>query len=103
MSNVPIDIRQAGRGTLAIEWADGVTHEFPVRRLRCACPCAECVDELTGVRRLDPESVPADVQPRQVTSVGSYALKISWSDGHDTGIYSFTRLRELGDRISARE
>jgi DUF971 family protein len=30
-------------------------------------------------------------------SVGNYGLKIRWSDGHDTGIYSYDRLRELGE------
>jgi len=98
MNTVPTDIRQAAPDRLAIRWADGVEHEFPVFDLRCACPCANCVDEMTGIRQLDPGSVPAGVRPNQVASVGNYAIKISWSDGHDSGIYSFKLLRRLGER-----
>jgi DUF971 family protein len=52
---------------------------------------------MTGERILDPTRVPEDVRPVHLGSVGNYGLKIRWSDGHDTGIYSYDRLRELGD------
>ena len=68
---------------------------YPSRMLRLACPCAACVDERTGAGRLDPASVPADVQPLRISGVGRYGIQIHWSDGHDTGIYPFRRLREL--------
>jgi DUF971 family protein len=42
--------------------------------------------------------VPEDITPRALQSVGRYAIQIEWSDGHDTGIYPFERLRELADR-----
>lgn len=100
MSTVPTDIRQAGPGVLAIRWSDGVEHPFPVFDLRCECPCAACRDEFTGIRTLDPESVPSDVRPVRVQSVGNYAIQINWSDGHDSGIYGFDYLRNLGDRMA---
>lgn len=96
MSAVPTDIRQAGPDKLAIDWSDGHHSEYEVFGLRVACPCASCRDELTGERLLDPATVPADVRPVNLASVGNYAIKITWSDGHDTGIYSYARLRELG-------
>jgi len=68
---------------------------YAVRDLRIACPCAVCRDELTGEMLLDPATVPEDIRPLNLVSVGNYALKISWSDGHDTGIYTFERLRSL--------
>ncbi|MCP3984969.1 MAG: DUF971 domain-containing protein, partial [bacterium] len=79
------------------EWADGVVHLFQVRPLRLACGCAACIDEWTGEQRLDPASVPDDVHPLRIESVGRYALQIEWSDGHDSGIYPFRRLRNLGE------
>jgi len=94
----PAEIRQAGPDALAIRWGDGVESSYPVRALRLACACAHCVDEWTGECRLDPESVPEDIHPTQIQGVGRYAIQIHWSDGHDTGIYSFERLRELADR-----
>jgi ATP-binding protein involved in chromosome partitioning len=96
MPVVPTDIRQAGPDTLAIDWSDGHESEYGVFDLRVACPCASCRDEMTGERLLDPATVPADVRPVNLVSVGNYAIKITWSDGHDTGIYSYERLRELG-------
>jgi len=95
MDVVPTDIRQAGPDTLAIDWSDGARSLFNARELRLACPCASCHDEMTGERLLDPDRVPADVRPVHLESVGNYGIKISWTDGHDTGIYSFARLREL--------
>jgi ATP-binding protein involved in chromosome partitioning len=94
----PSEIRQAGPQVLSIRWGDGVESNYPVRPLRLSCACAHCVDEWTGECRLDPATVPEDVHPTQIQSVGRYAIQIAWSDGHDTGIYSFERLRELADR-----
>jgi DUF971 family protein len=91
----PTRIAQHGRAELAIDWADGRTSLYGVRALRLACGCASCVDEWTGENRLDPASVPADVQPLSIESVGRYAIQIAWSDGHDSGIYPFVRLRAL--------
>jgi len=91
----PVSIRQRGPRELAITWADGRESLFRVRELRLACGCAACVDEWTGAGRLDPTRVPADVHPLRVAPVGRYAIQIHWSDGHETGIYPFRRLREL--------
>ncbi len=91
----PTAIRQQGPRELAIVWSDGVESVYPVRELRLACGCAQCVDEWTGEGRLDPASVPEDVHPVRIQSVGRYAIQIRWSDGHETGIYPFRRLREL--------
>ena len=91
----PTRIRQAGPSELAITWQDGHESVYPVRELRLACGCAVCVDEWTGEERLDPASVPADVRPLKLESVGRYALQIQWSDGHETGIYPYRRLRAL--------
>jgi ATP-binding protein involved in chromosome partitioning len=96
MAAVPSRVFQAGPTTLAIAWSDGRETRYAVRDLRLACPCATCRDEMTGERILDPSRVPADVRPVNLHSVGNYGLKIRWSDGHDTGIYSYDRLRELG-------
>jgi len=65
---------------------------FQARRLRLSCPCAECVEEMSGKPLLQPESVPLDIRPLSVGLVGSYGLKVNWSDGHGTGIYTFERL-----------
>jgi len=93
----PTAIAQSGPRTLAIRWADGHESRYEVRALRLACACAECVDEWTGENRLEETAVPADVRPLRVQGVGRYAIQIAWSDGHETGIYPFRRLRALCD------
>lgn len=80
---------------LRIRWKDDHESEYAPRSLRIACPCAGCVDEMTGKRILRPEDVPADVHPRSIEHVGRYALQFDWSDGHRTGIYPFEYLRRL--------
>jgi ATP-binding protein involved in chromosome partitioning len=82
---------------LRIQWKDGWSSEYSPRDLRLACPCAGCVDEMTGVRTLRPEAVADGVYPTAIHYVGRYALQFVWSDGHSTGIYTFEFLRRLGD------
>jgi ATP-binding protein involved in chromosome partitioning len=90
---VPYAITRQDDGLL-IEW-DQAGHQafYPARELRLACPCAACVEEMTGRPLLDPATVRADVRPSSVALVGGYGLRIQWSDGHGTGIYTFERLR----------
>jgi DUF971 family protein len=79
-----------------IEWdTAGHVWLYPARELRLACPCAACVEEMTGRRLLQPEAVHPDVRPESLALVGAYGLGIRWSDGHDTGIYTFELLRAL--------
>jgi DUF971 family protein len=44
---------------------------------------------------LQPAAVPAGVRPTALHLVGNYAMQLAWSDGHDTGIYSWDALRAL--------
>lgn len=80
---------------LYILWRDGHESNYSFFMLRDSCPCAECVDELTGEKRLESSSLPSDIRIRKSDYVGNYALRIHWSDGHNTGIYSFRHLRKL--------
>ena len=73
--------------------------EYEPRNLRVLCPCAGCVDEMTGQRTLKPETVERGVYPTAIHYVGQYALQFVWSDGHSTGLYTFEYLREIWDRI----
>jgi ATP-binding protein involved in chromosome partitioning len=94
--------RRRDARTLSVLWENGDRNDFDVRDLRLACRCALCVEEMSGRPLLDPKSVRPDVTPRTVTSVGNYAITISWNDGHSTGIYSFEHLRAFGERGAAR-
>lgn len=92
----PREIGPTEDGTkLRIAWKDGVVSEYIPRYLRMLCPCAGCVDEMTGIRTLLPEMVDESVYPTAIHYVGRYAIQCVWSDGHSTGIYTFEYLREL--------
>ncbi|GMV07656.1 MAG: hypothetical protein AMXMBFR53_39310 [Gemmatimonadota bacterium] len=84
---------------LRIRWHDGEVSEFDPFLLRTRCPCAGCVDEMTGIRTLRPEAVPRDIYPEAIHYVGRYALQFLWSDGHTTGIYPYELLRRLWDEL----
>ena len=90
---VPRAIRRRADG-IEIEWSDagGAVH-IPARELRMACPCAACVDELSGRRLLDPSVISPDIRPEALELVGAYGVRVRWSDGHGTGIYTFAWLR----------
>lgn len=93
----PRELRQVDDLTLRIAWGDGHECYYQAADLRRACPCAQCVNEWTGQRMLKPETISDATAISNVSVVGRYALNFRWSDGHDTGIYSFRYLRDLCD------
>lgn len=97
-AHTPREIGPTEDGTrLRITWEDDAVSVYRPRALRLRCPCAACVDELTGERMLTPGMVPQDVHPLAIHYVGRYALRFEWSDGHGTGLYPFDYLRRLAD------
>jgi DUF971 family protein len=95
----PREIAQESNTTLRINWGDGRVCNYEAADLRRVCPCAQCVDEWTGNRTLRPETISDEVEISDVTIVGRYALNFRWSDGHETGIYSFKYLRDLCEQL----
>ena len=93
----PREISQESENQLRITWADEKVCEYDAARLRRSCPCAQCVNEWTGERTLKPEAISNEIRIEDISIVGRYALNFRWSDGHETGIYSFQFLRDLCD------
>ena len=87
--------RLPSKRALAIAWPDGLEAQLPYLSLSAACKCSRCVDEITGERILDVEGIDPDIAIDEMQLVGNYALKIRWSDGHDTGLYTWSQLREM--------
>lgn len=92
----PVGLGESDSADILIQWADGEDMHYDFRGLRLACPCAMCIDENTGEKILEPAMVPVDVSAISIESVGQYAMKFTWSDGHSTGIYPFPLLRLIG-------
>jgi len=93
-SKQPRAITKSDPTKLTVEWADGHRTVYTAAELRRLCPCARCVNEFTGERMLDPETIPPDLVHSDVRLVGNYAVTVRFADGHDTGIYPFPMLRE---------
>ncbi len=85
---------KAGQG-IRIDWSDGHRSVYPNRLLRLACPCAHCVEEMTGRPLLDPDSVSKNVMAVDHMMIGAYAVEFLWSDTHYTGLYTYELLRSL--------
>ena len=88
----PVELRAPhGARVLEIDFADGHRAVYPHEVLRGYCPCAVCQGHQGPIR-----FVPGgDLELTDVGEVGDYALRLSWADGHSTGIYTFKFLREL--------
>ena len=97
LSTQPKVIERSVPGQITIEWSDNVTSLFTAAELRSICPCAGCVSETTGQRTHDPATVPADLKQSGLKLVGNYAIDMTFSDGHNTGIFTFQFLRRLAD------
>lgn len=91
----PIQIVEGSDRDISIKWSDDTETHYTAVQLRRACPCAGCVNEWTGEKMLDPAQIADDIAITHTSIVGRYALNFHFSDGHDTGIFSFKYLREL--------
>ncbi|GAC1473052.1 MAG: DUF971 domain-containing protein [Isosphaeraceae bacterium] len=96
MSEAPTHIRahQADQA-LELTWNDGTAHRLSYRALRGECPCALCRNEWTGEKILDPASIRADLQLEGMETIGNYAVRFGWNDGHSSGLYTWENLQNL--------
>lgn len=89
----------AERRVLIVNFKDGSTVELPWGLLRDACPCAEC-RELHGPRDPLKLVVAPDKNLIGFNYAGNYAVQLAWGDGHSFGIYTWSYLRELAEKVS---
>ncbi len=83
-------------GVLDLAFDDGKRYALPVEYLRVFSPSAEVRGHGPGQEVLQVGK--STVGIKAIEPVGVYAVKFVFSDGHDTGIYSWEYLRELGAR-----
>jgi DUF971 family protein len=88
-----IKLHQASR-ILELAYADGTRFELPCEFLRVYSPSAEVRGHGPGQEVL--QTGKRDVQIAAIEPVGTYAIKLTFSDGHDTGLYSWDHLYEIG-------
>ena len=93
----PTQIVEESDSRVSIKWSDDSETAYAAAELRRSCPCASCVNEWTGQKILDDKAVPDEMTFTNISIVGRYALNFQFSDGHDTGIFSFDYLKKLSD------
>ncbi|MBF0611326.1 MAG: DUF971 domain-containing protein [Magnetococcales bacterium] len=92
---IPEEIRQKSKDRLLlVTWDKGEVHQMSMEYLRIACPCADCRGHTPDQRKLVDGK--EEVTIEQITPIGHYAVKFLFSDGHDTGVYSWDVLYDLG-------
>jgi DUF971 family protein len=91
----PTQIIEESDAELTIIWSDSSETKYNAPQLRRVCPCAGCRDEWTGEKILEDAKISDDLTFGSISIVGRYALNFHFSDGHETGIYSFEYLRKL--------
>lgn len=92
---IEIKLHQKSR-VLEVAFADGATFRLPCEFLRVYSPSAEVRGHGPGQEVL--QAGKKDVEITRVEPVGSYAVQLTFSDGHDTGIYSWELLYDYGQR-----
>ena len=99
-----IKVHKSSGTTMEIAWKDGHQSTYTFAYLRDACPCALCSEE-RGKSHRQPDQPVAPVssglqmfkpppRPTEVAPVGNYAIRFSWNDGHQHGIFSWDYLRQ---------
>ncbi len=83
--------------SLEIQFFDGEVFEYPAEALRVMSPSAE-VKGHTPDQRVT-VSGKRNVEIMKMEPVGNYAVRITFDDMHDTGIYSWALFRELGENF----
>ena len=93
---IAVELDPAAR-VMRIRWDDGHLGEWNWYPLRKACPCALCAGEgnIPGVVTLETVLTDSQTTMERVKWIGRYALAPIWADGHDTGLFTYQRLREL--------
>jgi len=106
MTVYPTQLERVSEDQLLIEWSDGQRRQYTHRELRDHCPCSACRGKHSTETDEAPTLLPivsdAETQPLRITGmkpVGNYAYSITFSDGHDTGLYTMENLRELGRAV----
>lgn len=96
----PLDIQVIGN-SLAIKWSDQTESFITFEWLRRHCPCAGCQGEkdiMGNVYKNAPKPLAANAfELQSLNKVGGYALRPQWSDGHNTGLFSYDYLQRVAE------
>ncbi len=97
----PTEIRLSkDRRTLTVSFDDGASYSIPAELLRVESPSAEVQGHAPDQKKL--VAGKRNVEILAVAPVGSYAVRLRFDDLHDTGIFTWSYLRELGEGVDGK-
>ncbi|MFK7791788.1 MAG: gamma-butyrobetaine hydroxylase-like domain-containing protein [Devosiaceae bacterium] len=97
----PTELRlKAGRKVLQVTFDDGLTADLPAQLLRVYSPSAEVQGHGAGQKQLVLGK--EDVGIGSIERVGSYAVRLIFDDGHDTGFYTWAFLEDFAQTLEAK-
>jgi DUF971 family protein len=95
----PKQIKIENKEILVVRWDDKTESRIDIKYLRDECPCANCKGETVLLKTYRPPRIqtinPEMYKVKNIETVGGYAIRVSWKDGHNTGIYSWEYLMKL--------
>jgi DUF971 family protein len=93
----PTDLRYSKDAkTLTVTFDDGVEHALPAEYMRVHSPSAEVRGHGADERKIVPGRRHIGIM--KIEPVGNYAVRLHFDDLHDTGLFTWSYLRELGDK-----
>lgn len=96
----PTELKFSRSGkTLTITFDDGETFALPYKMLRLESPSAEVQGHGSGPKP-PPPVISDDLTVEKADPVGRYAVRIFFSDGHSSGLFTWAYLRELGEKLA---
>ncbi len=105
MELTPTELKRLDDQTLLITWSDGQRKRYAVSDLRKSCPCVMCRNERKAAEHAPQQLTilaPTELAPLKIDRMalaGNYAYRITFSDGHNTGLFTFEHLRQLGEVV----
>lgn len=97
MTPIEIKLRKSSR-LLVVSFDDGQSFEYTHEYLRVHSPSAEVKGHGPGQETL--QTGKENVEITSIEPVGHYAVRLVFSDGHNTGLYTWAYLRELGENMA---
>ncbi|HVT89862.1 MAG TPA: DUF971 domain-containing protein [Tepidisphaeraceae bacterium] len=112
MQNIPTRLHLKKDQQLEVDWPDGLKSVYSISYLRSLCPCAHCrmvregsdphdispVEKKKPLLTILPGNYSGAITVKSAEMVGKYAVKLVFSDDHDSGIFSFEYLREIAQK-----
>ncbi len=99
----PLKIKLIEKKKLLINWDDGKEDLIDLKELRKNCPCATCLSERDKQSKMYiPLFAENQITIKSIDQVGNYAIQINWNDGHNSGIYEYTFLKNYSLKTAAQ-